>query len=118
MGLDQYVYFVTKAEKARKEYPEDFVRAEDMYFRKNRHLEGYMARIWEERGNTEVFNCKDLELTKEDIEGLTKDALKDDHGFFWGEHELKDDWEEIEKFKERALEELKKGNTVIYTSWW
>lgn len=123
MGLDQFAFFRSKKEMEALnkigEIPEEWRRPEDMYFRKNRHLEGYMANIWHKRGNTGEFNCEDLILTREDIEGLTKDNLDDNsYGFFWGEHSLEDDWKEIAKFKKRALDAIDSGCTVVYSSWW
>lgn len=122
MGLDQYVYFRTKQEKYDLEHglvPKDHIREEDMYFRKNRHLEDYMAKIWESRGNTEIFNCQTLDLTREDIEGITKDRMDDSAGgFFWGDYSLKENWGDIKKFKREALKALDEGMIVEYTSWW
>ena len=114
MGLDQYVYFVAKQDA----FPKDEVRVEDMYFRKNRHLQGYMDKLWQQKGHEDEFNCKDLVVDEEDILNIEKENLPDAYGFFWGERELEDDWTEIEKFKERALGAIKEGKTVIYTCWW
>jgi hypothetical protein len=114
MGLDQYAYIKRKNEELDPDLLQEF-----MYFRKNRHLEDYMANIWYNRGNEKEFNCQFLVLEKKDLENLKKANLNDDaSGFFWGSHTLKDDWEEIAEFKKKALELMDKGFEVVYSSWW
>ena len=114
MGLDQYAYIKRKQERLNPKLLQEF-----MYFRKNRHLEDYMANIWYNRGNEEDFNCQYLVLEKKDLENLTKDNLNDEaSGFFWGSHTLEDDWEEILEFKKKALELMDKGFEIVYSSWW
>ena len=78
-----------------------------------------MANIWYNRGNKEEFNCQYLVLERKDLENLTKDNLNDDaSGFFWGNHTLKEDWEEIADFKKKALKWMDKGFEIVYSSWW
>lgn len=114
MGLDQYAYIKRKNEELDSRLLEEF-----KYFRKNRHLEDYMANIWYNRGNKEEFNCQYLVLERKDLENLTKDSLNDDaSGFFWGNHTLKEDWEEIADFKKKALKWMDKGFEIVYSSWW
>ncbi|MBO5629622.1 MAG: hypothetical protein J5965_11170 [Aeriscardovia sp.] len=114
MDLDQYAYIKRKNEELNPELLQEL-----MDFRKNRHLEDYMAGIWYKRGNREEFNCQYLVLERKDLENLTKDNLNDDaHGFFWGNHTLKEDWEEIADFKKKALKWMDKGFEIVYSSWW
>ena len=114
MGLDQYAYIKRKQEKLDSRLLEEF-----KYFRKNRHLEAYMANIWHNRGNSEDFNCQYLVLERKDLENLTKDSLSDDaSGFFWGNHTLEEDWEEILEFKKTALKWMDEGFEIVYSSWW
>ncbi len=114
MGLDQCVYFRKKQELE----GEPQHRQADMYFRKNRHLQGYMEDIWEALGNTGEFNCVSLFVTGEDLDNLKKENLRDAKGFFWGERSLEEDWREIEQFKEKAYKALKRGDKIEYFSWW
>ena len=55
MGLDQYAYI--------RENTKEF------YWRKHSKLQEFMENVWyQEQGNNEEFNCKDLVLTKEILE--------------------------------------------------
>lgn len=127
MGLDQFVYFRKIREKCKyedtcpyKDIIDEYAysKDEDMYFRKNRHLQGFMERLYKEKGGKGEFNCKQVEVTKEDLHKLTRASLKDDKGFFWGDRTLDDDWTEIKKFKQEAGKALDGGYQVIYDSWW
>jgi hypothetical protein len=112
MGLDQYA--LSRAPKEPK-----------FKWRKHPNLQGWMERLWERRGNEGTFNMVELRLDKEDIQELMTDVMtgdlsggEDTEGFFFGgnsdEHYRDQDLE----FCKWALEELDKGNEVIYDSWW
>ena len=56
MGLDQYAY---TREKIKEQDP-------DFYWRKHSKLQAFMENIWyNELGNEDDINCKELVLTKE-----------------------------------------------------
>ena len=117
MGLDMYAY------SRDKQINED---TEIAYWRKHNRLQGYMENLWISRGNTEDFNCKELELSEQDIDNLEKAInnmeLPETEGFFFGN----DSYDEYESFYKKidlqfiktAKEELSKGNKVIYNCWW
>ena len=117
MGLDQY-WFVKE--------PENEESVEIAYHRKFNALEGFMAQeavnqgIVEHSGN---FNCVDLPITTEILDRLQETidsgSLTPTKGFFFGSLEIrKEDLEYLEKVIKRAESHLKKGNAVVYTSWW
>jgi hypothetical protein len=72
------------------------------------------------------FNCEPVELTLSDIEQLEahieNKSLPETGGFFFGS----DSYEEYEEyykeddlqFIEDALEALKEGKKIFYSSWW
>ncbi len=108
MGLDQYAF-------ARK----DEENVEIMYWRKHANLEGWMSDLYHARGGTGDFNCVDLKLFEEDLLNLQlqhRDLPKSE-GFFWGQTtDYKVD--DTQTFIDKALEMMKDGYEIIYTSWW
>lgn len=118
MGLDQNAFAVDgNGEKN-----------EIMYWRKHPNLQGWMEQLWVKKGrpgSTEddfVFNCKDVELTLEDIEALEvavhNGKLPQTTGFFFGSDSDKDYWERDLEFVQKSKELLASGLRVFYTSWW
>ena len=110
MGLDQYGF-------KRKQGEEDQTI---QYWRKHANLEGWMADLYAEKYQTnDEFNCKELELTEEDLLVLQDEylSLERASGFFWGESTPEDD-NDVERFIREALKALKEGYQVYYTSWW
>jgi len=124
MGLDQYAFHRRKGD-----LPD--VRTEIAYWRKHNRLEGWMSDLYFKNNpdDNESFNCKELILSKENLEQLEHDItsrhLPETGGFFFGgdsytdyegEHGyLQHDLE----FIENAKDSLKKfGGEIIYTSWW
>lgn len=119
MGLDQY-WFVKEPEIEEKD-------AEEIaYHRKFNALEGFMAQEAVNLGivdDPSEFNCVDLPITPEILarlqEAIGSDSLTPAKGFFFGPLEVRE--EDLEYLKEvikRAESYLKKGNTVVYVSWW
>lgn len=108
MGLDQYAFAVKGDE-----------RIEIYYWRKHANLEGWMAKLYSDRGGKGEFNCVDLKLFESDLMRLQRDYRSLPHatGFFWGESGWSDDMNTAE-FIEKALEYQGKGYDIIYTSWW
>jgi len=78
MGLDQRAYTKDK----------DGQQSEVAYWRKHNALDGWMEKLFRNKGNDGGWNCAELELTKEDIEHLEQDvksdSLPETAGFFYG----------------------------------
>lgn len=130
MGLDMYAYLAKKnlndsfIAKVESVTDKDF-----MYWRKNRHLHGWMESLYEKKCKKanikpEEFNCIPMILTKEDIFHLIfdikNDRMHDAEGFFWGERDYDENQmlQDLE-FCARALQAMEDDNTVVvYDSWW
>ena len=122
MGLDQYAYH-----RRRGDLPEH--KEEICYWRKHNRLEGWMEELYRRKTGDmeESFNCKELELTVEDLDQLEATILDRNlpatKGFFFGDDSYTD-YEE--GYKETDLEFIQKskdalnsfGGIIIYTSWW
>ena len=119
MGLDQYAFSENK----------DGERTEIAYWRKHNRLQGWMENKYVDEGGTEEFNCVDLELTMDDIDQLeatiNNKMLPETGGFFFGDDSYKhydnDEYgykKDDEVFINKAIEELNKGNKIIYSCWW
>ena len=114
MGLDQ----IAIAAK----YGEEKIIAE---WRKHNRLQGWMENLYRSQGGTEVFNCKPIDLTVDNINSLEDSVrnaeLPKTEGFFfgsdsyeWMNHYANQDLE----FVEKAKEALADGWTVTYSCWW
>ena len=143
MGLDQFAYAAAHAgDRDRYWNSGEFVDnkfvspapepREIAYWRKHPNLQGWMERLWKEKGApggdpddpNYMFNCVELELTWEDLDRLEEDikngalAELNTTGFFFGnasdeyyrEHDL--------KFIKNARAELFLGLKVFYNSSW
>jgi hypothetical protein len=128
MGLDQYAYIATKAIEDERSFAQ---QRELAYWRKHPNLQGWMERLWIEKGrpnipedhvNDSTFNGVELELTWEDLERLEKDITDSNlpytEGFFFGSPS--DDYyrEQDLKFIREAKAELFLGLRVFYNSSW
>ncbi len=126
MGLDQYAYFVDRkfaVDNFTIKIPEGFELEERFYWRKNRHLHGWMEELFRQKGGEGDFNCREIRLTKKDLTSLEKDikkrGLKDVHGFFWGDGQYTDEKAAKDlSFVQAAKEWIGHGGAVYYTSWW
>lgn len=136
MGLDQFSYrikkgFITKpvdfsTEKYNEETEEHEVlcdKEELHYWRKHPNLQGWMENLYYEKdGESESFNCVNVQLTWEDLEQLEKDIKEDNlpetQGFFFGGNSDEEYKEETLDWIERSLESIKDGYDVYYSSWW
>jgi hypothetical protein len=130
MGLDMYAY-KTKFKPSKEvdfqdELQEAEAQLEDLhYWRKHPNLHGWMEDLYNEKGGEDEFNCRPVQLTKEDLQRLasalleTEPDLPETDGFFFGqsegsEEEVQDDLE----FVKKANQAIDEGYTVYYDSWW
>ena len=114
MGLDQYAYAAQN--------PEDKERIEIAYWRKHPNLQGWMEKLYREKGGTEEFNAIYFEITSENLDRLEKDVqeknLPATEGFFFGRNADNDYLYQDLKFIEDARLELSRGNKIFYLSSW
>ena len=123
MGLDQFAFAINN--NGEKE--------ELAYWRKHPNLQGWMERLWENKGRPNLpedhkenllgdFNCIPVELNSDDIDdfedAVRGNSLPETGGFFFGENS--DDYykEKDLEFIQKAREALDAGLTVEYNSWW
>ena len=120
MGLDQYAHTrLPKSLQVTKEEPTELA-----YWRKHNALQGWMEKLWRNKGGEGEFNCVEVVLTHGDLEELENDLVADNlpetNGFFFGEDSRFDDYKMIATFKFiiKARRALDKGLEVVYSSWW
>lgn len=124
MGLDQYAYFVKRGEIIDDfSFEEDGETQEAFYWRKNRHLHGWMEELFRKKGGEGEFNCQPVRLKKKDLNELKKVIKKrsfnDAHGYFWGDRKYDDAQAENDlEFVQEAKHWIDKGGAVYYSSWW
>jgi len=140
MGLDQYAYAAARAGAQAEYYNDENYDKDDAdptkigppreiaYWRKHPNLQGWMERLWEEKGrpgaesDTETFNGIEVELTWTDIENLEEDILNDNlpgtTGFFFGDDSDEYYRESDLEFVKQAKADLFLGLKVYYNSSW
>lgn len=131
MGLDMFAYKVKKGlipEGVEVDFGHPFGDVsvqEDWYWRKNNYLHCWMETLYRSKnGKNECFNCVNIKLNKEDLLSLRKaiknKTLSETSGFFFGgEYDYyKEEAEDDLKFVDEALEAIKDGMDVYYSSWW
>lgn len=136
MGLDQFAWkvkkgFITKpvdfsTEKYNEVTEEHEVLCEKEelhYWRKHPNLQGWMENLYYEKGGeSDCFNCVNVQLTWEDLEELEKDIkegnLPSTMGFFFGNDSDDHYKEETLEFVEKSFNTIKNGYDVYYSSWW
>lgn len=126
MGLDQFAYAAAKEN-------DNVNRREIAYWRKHPNLQGWMERLWIEKGkpggssNQEEawgsgFNGIELELTWQNLEMLEQDilngSLPSTTGFFFGDPKDKYYQEYDLNFVHEAKAEIFCGLKVFYNSSW
>lgn len=126
MGLDQNAYRIKKGViKSSVPQPND-VPSDDLeeiaYWRKHPNLQGWMEKLYQDKGGKDVFNCKFVRLSLEDLELLRDDVAKGylpkTSGFFFGEDADKYYREDDLKFIDEAIRSIEDGYDVLYDSWW
>lgn len=121
MGLDMYAFTTDKQPDSLVDF--DQKEASELhYWRKHPNLHGWMEALYREKGGSaEVFNCVNLQLTREDLDRLEAaiKARRLPHtiGFFFGETDGTETEDDL-AFVQKAREALDAGLTVFYTSWW
>jgi hypothetical protein len=141
MGLDQYAYVASKVGARDEYYEEKYDRGnsdanqneymtELAYWRKHPNLQGWMERLWNEKGcpgveqgfNDVMFNGIELELTFDDVVKLEYDIKNNNlpatSGFFYGSDA--DDYYKNQdlEFVYEAKSRLFLGQKVFYNSSW
>ena len=131
MGLDQWAYktknkfsrpvdFHDEVNQAQEK--EDGEIVEIMYWRKHPNLHGWMEQLYFSKGGeADSFNCRPVELTREDLNELASDIidgkLPSTSGFFFGESDGTEFDGDLRFIKE-AIQSIDEGYTVFYDSWW
>lgn len=136
MGLDQFSYrvktgFIKKpvdfSTEKYNEKTEDYdvlcEKEEIHYWRKHPNLQGWMENLYYEKGGeSDSFNCVNVQLTWEDLEELEKEiregSLPQTVGFFFGEDSDEYYKEETLEWIDKSLESIKDGYDIYYSSWW
>ena len=116
MGLDQYA-------ERRDSNGES---CEISYWRKHNALQGWMEKLWTLKAEKPAgeFNCKELELTAEDLKILRSvieaGNLPVTQGFFFGADSSQDETrkEKDLEFVDDALKAIDEGDKVFYSCWW
>ena len=121
MGLDQYAYIASKADT---EW-DDNSRQELAYWRKHPNIQGWMEKLFAEKGGEcSTFNGVELELTWDDVDQLEKDIKSkkvsdlNTVGFFFGQPSDDRYYEQDLEFCINAKTELFLGRKVFYNSSW
>ena len=122
MGLDQYAHAI---------HPATQRKAEIAYWRKHNALQGWMEKLWIEKGRPgaheeapEEFNCVPVLLTSEDLDRLEQDVKADKlpgtSGFFFGESSELDEAKKHNTldFIDEARLCILEGKEIYYNSWW
>lgn len=111
MGLDQYA----KAIKGEEE-------VQLAQWRKHPNLQGFMAKLYENKGGKEEFNCQEVYLDKVDLDALERAVIKkmlpETMGFFFGSDSDEHYKEQDLMFIQEARVALDNGWRVAYSSWW
>jgi len=130
MGLDQYAYAAARDQLVNPDADFDLEPKEKdvapvaiAYWRKFNPLQGWMERLYQERGGNETFNCVSLQLRAADIDRLEHDTLagkvKTTQGVvFGGEWEREEIQTAIFEFLPKARAALAEGKVLMYDSWW
>lgn len=129
MGLDQYAY------KTLAEIPDTFSDGSEItpgnqgkhyeeiaYWRKHPNLEGWMRKLYYDKGGVEEFNCVNVKLDLDDLANLEQAVnnkeLPETTGFFFGGNADDIYKEDDLKFIQEAREAISEGYQIYYTSWW
>jgi hypothetical protein len=134
MGLDQYAYKIKKNliadeidiklcnEEGELIVPEEAIDRDFFYWRKHHDLQGWMEKLYNERGGSREFNCVCIKLSEADLDNLEASVLdrKLPHtvGFFFGSGNTESYVNDDLKFIEEARSAMADGYDILYSSWW
>lgn len=129
MGLDQQSASFSRKEVNNPDAGADLTITKDAvpsnlaYWRKHPYLQGWMEKLYYEKGGKgEEFNCVNVRLDEDDLNRLKEDVLSgslpETTGFFFGSDSSDDYREQDLRFINDALEAIKDGRIVLYDSWW
>lgn len=127
MGLDQYAFSCNVDELGESQVDFDRPYSEPSqiaYWRKHPDLQGWMENLYIKKGGAEEqFNCVNVRLVEEDLMNLKRDILNhnlpETSGPFFGiSYYAPEDIKYDLDFVNKALECLREGGAVYYTSWW
>ena len=136
MGLDQFAYrvksgFIQKPvdfetsvyDEKTEEYTDAVETVELKYWRKHPNLQGWMEYLYYSKGGeAKEFNSVNVQLTWKDLveleHAIKNNMLPETKGFFFGNDSSKEYKDEDLHFIEDALEAIKDGDDVYYSSWW
>lgn len=127
MGLDQYAFRVIKGAAIddfsfKKEIDGETTYRRIYYWRKVPALQGFMEKLYYEKGGDDTFNCEYVRLMLADLDSL-ENAVKNDkmpihtEGFFFGRH-YDEDMPTVLEFVNKARQAISEGDAVYYSSWW
>ena len=125
MGLDQYAYKLKKGIIS-SAIPNQDIPSKELveisYWRKHPNLQGWMEKLYSDKGGDEMFNCVYVQLTENDLARLQEDILKnsfeDSVGPFWGDNSDEYYKSEDLEFIRKALKSIEQGYDILYYSWW
>lgn len=126
MGLDQYAYRVKKNAVIsdldfKSEIDGEETYTQIYYWRKVPYLQGFMEKLYREKGGEDTFNCRVVRLTTKDLNRLKRcvknGCLPVTSGFFFGYHH-EEDMKYVLDFVDKAKDVIKSGDAVYYDSWW
>ena len=134
MGLDQYAYKIKKNliadeidiklynEKDELVVPEKELDRDFFYWRKHHDLQGWMEKLYNERGGSREFNCVCIKLSEADLNNLEKAVLDAKlpytKGFFFGSRNTKRYAGDDLRFIRMARKAISEGYDILYSSWW
>jgi hypothetical protein len=127
MGLDQYAYAVMPhPNNTDLSYVWTHEQSEDKVFmiaqwRKHPNIQGWMEKLYENKGGEGVFNCQPVRVTFQDLVNLRHAVINEKlpvtQGFFFGES-LPEDREIDLKFIDDAMKAIGQDMEIYYDSWW
>jgi len=127
MGLDMYAYAVNKSKLANNDQVDILLDRNDTlfkYWRKFYALHDWMQNLYIYKGGSKEFNCTTVRLMPSDLlklqEAVEDRSLVPTSSFFFDAAEalVDEDYKSVTDFITKARDAIKKGNAVVYDSWW
>lgn len=129
MGLDMYAYTINKSRLTNNDQVDIPLDDDDDdvlfgHWRKFNALHDWMQNLYTYKGGSREFNCTTVRLMPSDLlklqEAVEDRSLVPTSGFFFGSTEdlTDEDYKSVTDFIAEARDAIKKGNAVVYDSWW